>query len=313
MEVFQLVIDALLVLGVIVAAGAFVMSFRNTQVVGEHENKGIRRAALVGLVFLVIALIGSLSMVIVPAGSVGVVTAFGAVQDEALQPGLHFRLPFINTVHEMTTRVQPHPFADIEAASAEYQSVRLTGIMNYHIDGEFAAGLYQRVGDDFAGKILDPAFNDYIKTVVPTYSITEILPKRDEIRSKAKADLQANLDHYHIVIDDIYLANVAFSPEYTAAIEAKQVAQQQVSTEQQILAQKRIQAEQAVVQAQGNANANVETAKGQAEANRLLTQSLTPELIQYTLIQKLAPTIQTILMPAGQQFILDPKALVPTK
>ena len=147
--------------------------------------------------------------------------------------------------------------------------------------------------------------------MIPTYSISEILPKRDEIRTLAKQQLQANVAQYHIIIDDIYLANVAFSPEYEAAIEAKQVAQQQVQTETQILAQKRIVAEQNVVQAQGLANANIETAKGQAEANRLLTQSLTPELIQYTLITKLSSTIQTILLPAGQPFILDSNVLAP--
>jgi regulator of protease activity HflC (stomatin/prohibitin superfamily) len=147
---------------------------------------------------------------------------------ETLNPGLHFRAPFVNVVHPITTRVQPHEFKEIDAASSEYQSVKLTGVMNYHIDGSAAADLYQRVGDEFAEKILDPAFNDFIKSVVPEYSITTILGKRDEIRSRAKHDLQANLSQYHIVVDDIYIANIAFSAEYEKAIEAKQVAQQQV-------------------------------------------------------------------------------------
>lgn len=301
MDILQIILDAAIFLALVGVVGAVITT----------QSGAIKKTGSVAIVFLILALVGVLSAVIIPAGSVGVVTAFGAVQNETLTPGLHFRLPFVNVVHTITTRVQPHPFSEIDAASSEYQSVRLTGIMNYHVDGAFASDLYQRVGDDFAGKILDPAFNDYIKTVVPTYSVSEILAKRDEIRSRAKADLQANLEQYHIIIDDIYLANIAFSPEYTSAIEAKQVAQQQVQTEQQILAQKRIIAEQAVVQAQGNANAAIETAKGLAESNRLVTESLSAELIQYTLITKLGPSIQTILLPAGQPFILDPNALVP--
>ena len=118
--------------------------------------------------------------------------------------------------------------------------------MNYHIDGQFASDLYQRVGTDFASKIIDPAFNDFIKTVVPGYSVNDILAKRDEIRSFAKQQLAANLSQYHIIVDDIYIANITFSDSFQAAIEAKQVAQQQVETERQILAQKQIQAQQVV-------------------------------------------------------------------
>lgn len=294
----QFGLDGILLIGIVVLLYIVVM----------HGN--FRKVGLLGLGLTALALIISLSIIIVPAGNIGVVTAFGAVQNETLPPGIHLRLPFINSAHMITTRVQPHEFQEIDAASAEYQTVKLTGVMNYHIDGAYASDLYQRVGDDFAAKILDPAFNDYIKTVVPDYKITEILAKRDEIRARAKDDLQKNLAQYHIVIDDIYIANISFSDEYEKAIEQKQVAQQQVSTEQQILAQKQIQAEQIKVTAQANADASVIAAKGQADANNLLTKSLSPELIQYTLIQKLAPTIQTLILPDGQNFILDPKALV---
>ena len=187
----------------------------------------------------------------VPAGNVGVVTNFGQVQTVTLEPGLHLVVPIVQHVTNVDTRVQPHQFQEIDAASKELQTVKLTGTMNYHIDGQFASDLFQRVGTDFAAKIIDPAFNDFIKTVVPDYSVNDILAKRDEIRSLAKAQLAANLAQYHIIVDDIYIANIAFSDAFQQAIEAKQVAQQQVQTEQQILAQKQIQAQQAVAQATG--------------------------------------------------------------
>lgn len=278
-----------------------------------HEGKSVRTAAAIGCILFLVMLLGSLSVIIVPAGNVGVVTAFGAVQSDTLPPGMHFRLPFVNSAHMITTRVQPHNFQEINAASSEYQTVKLTGVMNYHIDGTFASDLYQRVGEDFASKVLDPAFNDYIKSVVPQYHITEILDKRDEIRSRAKNDLQANLSQYHIIVDDIYIANISFSPEYEAAIEQKQVAQQQVQTQIEITRQKEEQKKQVKIDAEGQADATRALAQGQADANNLLTKSLTPELIQYTLINKLAPTINTMLLPSGQNFILDPNALVAPK
>jgi regulator of protease activity HflC (stomatin/prohibitin superfamily) len=275
-----------------------------------------RKLGLLAIPAVILLFLGISAISVVPAGEVGVLTAFGQVQAGTLAPGLHFVTPIVNQVHLVDTRVQPHEFKEIDAASSEYQSVKLTGVMNYHIDGQYASDLYQRVGDDFAAKILDPAFNDFIKSVVPTYSVGEILGKRDEIRAKAKADLQTNLSQYHIVVDDIYIANIAFSDAYEAAIEDKQVAQQKVQTEQQILAQKNIQAQQAAIDAQGQANAAIESAKGQAQstllnaqaqaqANKLLNDSLTPLFVQYTQILKINPNVQVIYLPETSTFFLN--------
>src|SRR5262249_40142296 len=118
------------------------------------------------------------------------------------------------------------------------------------------------------------------------YGVTEILGKRDEIRTRTKEQLAQNLGRYGINVDDIYLTNIAFSPEYTAAIEAKQVAAQQVEQQRQILEQKRVQADQAEADAQGRARAAIAEAQGNAEANRLLTESITPALIDYQRVQK---------------------------
>jgi regulator of protease activity HflC (stomatin/prohibitin superfamily) len=246
----------------------------------------------------------------VPAGNVGVVTNFGQVQVVTLEPGLHVVVPIVQHVTNVETRVQPHQFQEIDAASKELQTVKLTVTKNYHIDGQYASDLFQRVGTDFAAKIIDPAFNDFIKTVVPDYSVNDILAKRDEIRSFAKTQLAANLAQSHIIVDDIYIANIAFSDAFQQAIEDKQVAQQQVQTEQQILAQKKIQAEQAVAAAQGQADANVTLANGQAKANQLLAASLSDQILQYQYIQKLTDKITVMLLPSGNQTIFDLKSLL---
>ena len=61
----------------------------------------------------------------------------------------------------------------------------MTRMMNFHIDPAFVNDLYQKVGLDFADKVIDPAFNDFVKEVVPTYPIKEILPNEEEIRQTA--------------------------------------------------------------------------------------------------------------------------------
>ena len=137
---------------------------RRTPSAPAHILKGVAGAIIGGLI-LVAGL--SAPFVEVPAGNVGVVTNFGSVQPGTLEPGLHIVIPIVQRVAIIDTRVQPHQLQEIDAASSEYQTVRLTGVMNYHVDGQFANDLYQRVGTDFASKVIDPAFNDFIKTVVP--------------------------------------------------------------------------------------------------------------------------------------------------
>jgi regulator of protease activity HflC (stomatin/prohibitin superfamily) len=300
------------------ARGRLAPDGKAPRVPARHIGGGVL-GAVIGGVVTVIGLSGPL--VEVPAGNVGVVTNFGQVQTGTLVPGLHFVMPIVQRVVNVDTRVQPHQFQEIDAASRELQTVKLTGTMNYHIDGQYASDLYQRVGTDFAGKIIDPAFNDFIKTVVPSYSVNDILAKRDEIRSLAKDQLAANLAQYHIIVDDIYIANIAFSDGFQQAIEDKQVAQQRVQTEQQILAQKQIQAQQAVAAAQGEADSNVTLAEGQAKAtvalaegqakaNGLLSASLTDQILEYQYIQKLTDKISVMLLPSGNQAIFDLKSLL---
>ena len=306
---------------ILVASGVFGVLFPLSRTAGVRGDPRTPPPSLrivrglfggfIGGVIIIVGIAGP--FVEVPAGNVGVVTNFGQVQVVTLEPGLHVVVPIYQRVTNVDTRVQPHQFQEIDAASKELQTVRLTGTMNYHIDGQFASDLFQRVGTDFAGKIIDPAFNDFIKTVVPDYSVNDILAKRDEIRSFAKTQLAANLAQYHIIVDDIYIANIAFSEGFQQAIEDKQVAQQQVQTEQQILAQRQIQAQQAVAQAQGQADSTVTLAEGQAKANALLAASLTDQILQYQYIQKLTDKIAVMLLPTGTGTIFDLKSLITPK
>jgi regulator of protease activity HflC (stomatin/prohibitin superfamily) len=239
---------------------------------------------VIALLFVVGAIWGS--FVIIPAGHRGVVLLWGSVEKRIMGEGLNLKAPFAETVIKVDVKVQPHPFKEIDAASKEYQIVKLTGMMNFHIDPGYVNDLYQRVGLDFADKVIDPAFNDFVKEVVPTYMITEILPKREEIRQRAMQKLGDNLARYHIIVDDIYIANIRFSPEYEKAVEAKQVAQQQVETQRQVLFQREIEAQQKVATAKGEAESILVVAQGQAKANDALSRSISPILVQYKGIEK---------------------------
>jgi regulator of protease activity HflC (stomatin/prohibitin superfamily) len=253
------------------------------------EFRGPKPRIIGIIIFFVIIVILFLywgPFVIVPAGHRGVVLWWGSVEKRVMGEGFNFKVPLAERVIKIDVRVRPHPFKEIDAASKEYQMVKLTGMMNFHIDPAYVNDLYQKVGLDFADKVIDPAFNDFVKEVVPNYPITEILPKREEIRKRAMVKLGDNLARYHIVVDDIYFANIRFSPGYENAVEAKQIAQQQVETQRQVLAQREIEAQQKVATAKGEAESILVVAQGQAKANDALSRSISPILVQYKSIEK---------------------------
>jgi len=254
---------------------------------GAYDFKGPKpQTILILIVLLILFIVSWGSFAIVPAGHRGVVLWWGSVENRIMGEGLNFKVPIAENVIKVDVKVQPHPFKEIDASSKEYQNVKMTGMMNFHIDPSFVNDLYQKVGLDFADKVIDPDFNDFVKEVVPTYPIGEILPKREEIRQRAMKKLGDNLSRYHVIVDDIYFANIRFSPVYEGAIEAKQVAQQQVETQKQVLAQREIEAQQKVATAKGEAESILVVAQGQAKANDALSRSISPILVQYKSIEK---------------------------
>lgn len=247
----------------------------------------------------------SLGISQIEAGHVGVVRSFGKVHDQELGPGLYYVFPLLNNVQSVDTRVKSLRFEGYTAASLEQQDLFLNATLNYHVDGTKASDIVQQIGLDFEEKIIKPRFLDIPKSVTDDYRTAVVLNSRDEIRTKSIALLSAALEPYGIIVDNISLENFSYSTEYNAAIEQRAVAEQQVQRERQVLEQRRIQAEQAVVAAQGEADAAVARAEGEAEGNRLLTESLSEILVQYAAIQKLNDNINVVLLPSDNGFILN--------
>ena len=248
---------------------------------------------VVGVVLLLLAL------VIVPAGSVGIITRWGAVQ-RVVYPGLSLKVPIMDGVVFMDTRVQKNQ-VDAEAASKDLQLVTSTIALNYHIIPERAVDLYQNIGTDYDGKILDPAVQNTFKAVTARFPAEDLIQERETVKDNAKELLSEQLAKYYLVVDDFNITNFDFSPEYNAAIEAKQVAQQEVETSKQKLERTKIEAQQQVAQAQG-----------QADAQKALkdTGALSPEYLQYIAIQKWDGKMPYVL-GSGSSPLIDLNTLLP--
>lgn len=243
---------------------------------GDIDYKKVVKT--VGLGFLALfLLIEFFSMFVqVPAGSVGVKTRFGAVVG-VLQPGMNVKLPeLFESVTIMNSRILK---ADVkaEAGSSDLQTVKTDIVVNYHIDAKKAQDIFQKIGDNVVVEetILRPAVSEVVKASVAKKTAENVLKQRPALKQDIDKELASRMKKYNVFIDDVSVTNVDFSAEYNAAIEAKQVAEQQVKTAQ-FIADK----------AQKDAEAAINKAQGEAQAQRLQQQTLTPEILQKMWIQQ---------------------------
>jgi len=129
-----------------------------------------------------------------------------------------------------------------------------------------------------------------MKSATAKYTAEQLITERTAVGDEIKAALDTKLNSYGIYIEKFNIVNFDFSAEFNTAIEAKQVAEQNLlktKTEQeQAITISEAQAKQKVIAAEANANAILKEAEAQAEANRLLEASLSDKVIAYEQITK---------------------------
>lgn len=263
-------------------------------------------AWLAGAIALIVVAFFLEPFVVVPAGSRGVLLDFGAVQPEPLAPGLHLITPIVQSVVEMDTRVQLHQDTE-EAASHDLQDVHASVATNWRIKEEAAPHLYQTIGPvrQILDRLIVPAIANTIKAVTAHFDAEELITKRDQVADQALTVLRAYLAPYDVQVEAINITNFSFSPDFSQAIERKQVAQQQALQAEYELQQKRVSAQQQVVEAQaaaarveqarGEAQAIILNADAQAKANTEIAKSFDPAIIQWRAIQSWDGKMPTFL------------------
>ncbi len=243
---------------------------------------------------VIVALFGILSVValfkpvaLVRAGYRGVVfNKFNGVDTSRNLPeGMHFIVPFVESVVPMTVQVQKNTFTTA-AASKDLQQVHTEVVINFHLDPDKVANLYQGVGEDYISKLIEPSVQESIKAVTADYNATDLIAKRSVVKKEAQDVVTERLSKYNILVNDFSITDFKFSPEFEKAIEAKQVAEQEALQKNYELQKAKKDAEIAITQAEAKKTSTITLAQGDAESQRLLRQTLTPELIELRRIEK---------------------------
>lgn len=226
--------------------------------------------------FLLLGAIVFKPFTIVDAGERGVVMRFGQVQDVILNEGIHPIMPIMTSIKKLSVRVQKTDISS-EAGTRDLQIIKATVSLNWHIEPTQVNKVYQRVGDEkqIINTVIIPAITEVLKAETPKKTAEQILIERAELKAKIDSNIKSRLAIYGLQVDDASLVNVSFSPEFTKAIEAKQIAEQEAK-----------QADYIALKARKEAEAEVNRAKGQAEAQKLLRQNLTSQILQKQAIEK---------------------------
>lgn len=237
------------------------------------------------------------SFTIVPSGSSGVRVTLGKVSDTVMESGLNFQIPLVQKTVVVNNQVQREDVQG-EAASKDLQTVTYNVSVNYNVIASESAELYRTVGKSWSEVIIRPAIQESVKSAIAEYTAEELITNRTSVSNLMLEELNTRMKEYGINIAEINIITMDFSPEFDAAIEAKTVATQQVLTEQQNLEKAKVVAQQKVVEAQA-----------EAEANKTKSESITDEILMNEFLTRWNGVMPYVMGSDGN--ILDISSLMP--
>ena len=281
----------------------------NNKVKDPSAARRIRLIAGIAVLAVAAIILVSSCCVVGPAGHSGVVMTLGKVSDQVLAEGFHFKAPFVQQVEMISNKIQKKEVA-ANAVSKDLQTVNSNVAVNFRVSNASSASVFQNIGRGYEDVVLLPAVQESMKSVSAKYTAEELITKREAVSEETKDTLESKVQEYGIIIEKFNIVNFDFTDEFNAAIEAKQVAEQNLlktKTEQeQALVIAKTEAEKKVLTAQAEADAIKVKAQAQAEANRQLSASLNATLVEYQKVQKWDGKLPTA---TGGSAILDTRDL----
>ncbi|WP_017714030.1 prohibitin family protein [Prochlorothrix hollandica] len=221
-------------------------------------------AILAGAVVALILTMVLSAVVVINPGQAGVLSILGKSQDQPLLEGLHFKPPFISVVDVYDVTVQKF---EVPAQSSTRDLQDLTGsfAINFRLDPVQVVYVRRTQGtlQNIVSKIIAPQTQESFKIAASLRTAEECVTQRDKLKADFDIALTERLGHYGIIVLDTSVVDLSFSTEFAKAVEEKQIAEQR--------AQRAVYVAQEAAQ---EAQAEVNRAKGRAEAQRLLAKSL---------------------------------------
>ena len=282
--------------------------------------------------------------VVINQGEVGILSTTGKFDDKPLGAGMHFYIPIIQKVYVVDTRVHIINYkrnAEIGSMNDSTGSMKLYPAINvldsrglpitieltvgYRLNPASAAKTIANYGFNWEDKIINPLVRDVVRNVIGRFPAEDLPVKRNQIATLINADMAKQLDKLKfnpVLLESVQLREIILPQKIKQQIEAVQVAKQQAErVKYEVLrakqeAQKKAAlatgvAEAKKIQAQGEADAVTIRAKAEANANKLISNSLSSELLKLKQIEVQGKFNEALKTNTNAQIFLTPGGAVP--
>lgn len=245
-------------------------------------QKQIRQILKIFIITFVVVILFFSTFYTVKAGKRGVLLTFGKASTDAKGEGLHVKVPFVQKVVRMDVQTNKY-VAAASAASKDLQVVSTEIAVNYHAMPEAVPKLYTDVGLGYSDCLIQPAVQEIVKKTTAKFTAEALIDQRPLVSQQIITDLTERLGKWNIIVDEVSMTDFDFSDEFNSAIEKKVTAEQKKLQAERDLERIKIEAQQTEAIAIGNKNAAIANAEGQAEAIRVIDETLSksPQYIEY--------------------------------
>jgi prohibitin 2 len=256
----------------------------------EKESDPIDKIIFVGkwLFIIVVGIILLSGMFYtIHAGQLGILLTWGKPQLDEKEPGLHLKIPLVQKIEKMDIQTLKYE-ADAQSASKDLQIVHTKVAVNYHLDKSRVVNIYQDIGRSYESKVINPYVQEVVKANTAKYTAEELITHREIVKAAIDEALKAKLIEKGIVVETNSITNFDFSEEFNKAIESKVTAEQLVLKAQRDLERIQVEALQAKAKAEGERDAKIANADGDAKVIEIVNKQLevSPKYIEFLKVQK---------------------------
>lgn len=225
------------------------------------------------------------------------------VKQTVVGEGMHFIIPWLQKPIIYDIRTRPR-IITTTTGSKDMQTVSLTLRVLHRPDMEMLPTIYSKLGPDYDERVLPSIGNEVLKATVAQFDAGELITQREVVSTRIREELLKRASEFNIRLEDVSLTHLTFGPEFTRAVEAKQVAQQEAERARFIVEKSEHEKTAAVIRAQAEAHAAKILSEAMEKAGTGFVELRRIEAAK-EIVATLGSSKNVSYLPSGQQTLFN--------